>query len=118
MTLLTRVAASVFATCPQAIGVYLGHAGLVVQAPVFQSFAESAGYPLYTWIDFRAGSLPSGKSSGFNGSGAVLLPTAIRRSPSFGRSRAASVCAKAKRGANAKHRPSSIAARRPIRRPV
>jgi len=58
----------------------------------------------------------SGRSSGFKGSGVAAAVTETNRSPSFGRSRAASVCAKAKRGASAKHRPSSIAVRRPIRR--
>lgn len=67
-TLLTRVIASLLATCPEAPGVYWGDAALVVSAEVFQAFAtemEESGPPLYLWVDFRVGRSEEGQSMGF-----------------------------------------------------
>src|SRR5216683_724565 len=58
---------------------------------------------------------PSGTLSIVSGCG-VAAPTVTNRSPSRGRSRAASACARAKRGATVRHIPMPSAARRPILR--
>jgi hypothetical protein len=45
-----------------------GKAGHLVSAKVFRGFAEKmlpGGFPLYIWIDFRAGPGPDGKTAGF-----------------------------------------------------
>jgi len=66
--LLSMVAASILATCPQAVGVYWGDATLVVSPKLFREFAVKmlpGGLPLYIWIDFRVGNNESGGCSGF-----------------------------------------------------
>ena len=66
--LLTRVCASVLATCEGAAGVYWGAGGLVVPSKIFRDFASEVlpeGPPLFIWVDFRVGQADSGKTAGF-----------------------------------------------------
>jgi hypothetical protein len=68
MKLLTQVTTSILATCPEAVGVFWTHAGLVIQPPLFREFATEFlpdGVPLYIWVDFRVGKSPSGQTIGF-----------------------------------------------------
>lgn len=73
--LLTRVCASVLATCKEAPGVFWSNAALLVPSGLFQDFATRVlphGPPLYIWVDFRVGSSGKGKSSGFTTGMAAL----------------------------------------------
>jgi hypothetical protein len=66
--LLTQVAASVLATCPEAVGVFWTHAAMVIQPPLFREFATTilpGGKPVHIWVDFRVGKGASGKLAGF-----------------------------------------------------
>jgi hypothetical protein len=65
--LLSRVCASILATCAEAPGVYWGNAALVVPSKVFQDFTTDilpGMPPVYIWVDLRVGQNPQGKSSG------------------------------------------------------
>lgn len=73
--MLTRVCASVLATCAEAPGVYWGDAGLVIPSAIFREFAAEIlpeGPPLFIWVDFRVGPSKPGRSRGFT-AGMVAL---------------------------------------------
>lgn len=67
--LLTRVCASVLATCDEALGVYWGDAALVNSSKTFRDFTHETlaedGLPVYLWVDFRAGKAEDGRTAGF-----------------------------------------------------
>ncbi|QDU54001.1 DUF4261 domain-containing protein [Aeoliella mucimassa] len=67
---LTQVVASVLATTDQALGVYVGEAGMVVSRELYLQIAREMlprDVPLPLWIDFRVGPVDfdSGLSYGF-----------------------------------------------------
>ncbi|MBX7104587.1 MAG: DUF4261 domain-containing protein [Gemmataceae bacterium] len=73
--LLTRICASILATCEQAPGVFWSNASLLVPSNVFQDFARDIlpeGPPLYIWVDFRVGPTGKDKTSGFTTGMAAL----------------------------------------------
>jgi hypothetical protein len=74
-TLLTKVCASILATCEQAPGVFWSNAALLVPSKVFQEFAYEVlpgAPPVYIWVDFRVGPSGKGKMSGFTAGMAAL----------------------------------------------
>ena len=74
-TLLTKVCASILATCKQAPGVLWFNAAMLVPSAVFQEFTAQflpGALPLYIWVDFRVGPSANGKNSGFTTGMAAL----------------------------------------------
>jgi hypothetical protein len=66
--MLSRVCASILATCAEAPGVYWGAATLVIPSKIFQEFTTNilpGMPPVYMWVDLRVGQSPQGKMSGF-----------------------------------------------------
>jgi hypothetical protein len=54
--MLTKITASILATCPSAVGVYWGHSTLVLPKALFVEVAEASSLrdpPLEMWVDFR-----------------------------------------------------------------
>lgn len=75
MGMLTRVCASVLATCEQAPGVYWGTATMLIPSEIFQKFTTDMlphGAPLHIWVDVRVGASEKGGSSGFTTGMAAL----------------------------------------------
>ena len=66
---LTMAVASILGTCPEASGVYWGHAGQVVKGGVFRDFAtrhlNDDRLPVFLWVSCRAGANPDGTTSGY-----------------------------------------------------
>ncbi len=66
-TLLTCGIAAVLESCPQALGVYWGDAGMLVGAGVFKDMAARMlpdALPVYLWVNMRVGTGPTGKTAG------------------------------------------------------
>ena len=66
--LLTKVTASVLASCPSALGVYWGGAALIVPKQLFVDLAEEvlpSDPPIVAWVDVRVGATSGGGSFGF-----------------------------------------------------
>lgn len=66
--MLTKVTASVLATCPSAVGVYWGNSTLVLPKGLFVDVAAASSLgdpPMEMWVDFRVGWDSRKTSSGF-----------------------------------------------------
>ena len=61
---LTRMAAAV-AQATNALGVYMGGAGMVVRRDLFVEMAQELELPVPLWIDFRCGGTEDGKTALF-----------------------------------------------------
>jgi hypothetical protein len=65
---LTVVAAALLASCPEAIGVYNGNAGMIIPSEAYVGIAKEflpKELPIPIWIDFRAGKNDDGLTAGF-----------------------------------------------------
>jgi hypothetical protein len=65
---LTRLTASILASCKGAIGVYSGDAGLVVSAKLYREAATAllqSSYPIIIWMSVRLGRTGSGGTCGY-----------------------------------------------------
>lgn len=66
--LLTKVTATILATCKNAIGVSWCNATMVIPRDIFIEFSEKVlpeGPPVHIWVDFRVGRGESNNSTGF-----------------------------------------------------
>ena len=66
--LLTKVTASVLASCPSALGIYWGRAALIVPKRLFLDLTDEVlphEPPILAWVDVRVGARDGGGSFGF-----------------------------------------------------